>query len=161
MQRKLRVGVLGATGMVGQRFIQILHNHPWFDVKVLAASPNSKGKTYEEAMAGRWLLDEPIPENLKNVVVDDVNDVKGISDSVDFVFSAVNMTKDEIKAIEEQYAKAETPVVSNNSAHRWTPDVPMIIPEINPEHAEVIAFQKKRLGTSRKLLQCARKAPGF
>lgn len=149
MQKKFRVGVLGATGMVGQRFIQILHNHPWFDVKVIAASPKSKGKTYEEAMAGRWLLDEPIPENVKSLVVDDVNDVKGIADNVDFVFSAVNMTKDEIKAIEEEYAKSETPVVSNNSAHRWTPDVPMIVPEINPEHAEVIAFQKKRLGTSR------------
>ncbi|MBQ7154142.1 MAG: aspartate-semialdehyde dehydrogenase [Synergistaceae bacterium] len=149
MQNKLRVGVLGATGMVGQRFIQILHNHPWFDVKVIAASPNSKGKTYEEAMAGRWLLDEPLPANIKNMVLDDVNDVKGIADNVDFVFSAVNMTKEEIKAIEEEYAKTETPVVSNNSAHRWTPDVPMIIPEINPEHAEVIAFQRKRLGTSR------------
>ena len=149
MQKKLRVGVLGATGMVGQRFIQILHNHPWFDVQVLAASPNSKGKTYAEAVSGRWLLDEPIPENVKGLVLHDVNDVKGIADSVDFVFSAVNMTKDEIKAIEEDYARTETPVVSNNSAHRWTPDVPMIIPEINPEHAEVIKFQKKRLGTTR------------
>ena len=132
MQNKLRVAVLGATGMVGQRFIQILHNHKWFDVKVIAASPNSKGKTYEEAMQGRWLLDEPIPDNIKNMVLDDVNDVQGIAGNVDFVFSAVNMTKDEIKAIEEAYAKTETPVVSNNSAHRWTPDVPMIIPEINP-----------------------------
>lgn len=149
MQNKLRVGVLGATGMVGQRFIQILHNHPWFDVKVIAASPNSKGKTYEEAMSGRWLLDEPLPHNIKNMVLRDVNEVKRIADDVDFVFSAVNMTKDEIKAIEEDYAKTETPVVSNNSAHRWTPDVPMIVPEINPEHAEVIASQKKRLGTSR------------
>ena len=149
MQKKLRVGVLGATGMVGQRFIQILHNHEWFDIKVIAASPNSKGKTYAEAVEGRWLLDEAIPENVKNMKLHDVTDVKGIADEVDFVFSAVNMTKDEIKAIEEEYAKTETPVVSNNSAHRWTPDVPMIIPEINPEHAEIINAQKKRLGTKR------------
>ena len=149
LQKKFNVGVLGATGMVGQRFIQILHNHPWFNVKVIAASPNSKGKTYAEAMSGRWLLDEPIPENVKGLVLRDVNDVNGVSDDVDFVFSAVNLTKDEIKAIEEEYAKTETPVVSNNSAHRWTPDVPMIIPEINPEHAEIIPIQRKRLGTSR------------
>ena len=149
MQKKLSVGVLGATGMVGQRFIQILHNHPWFDVKVIAASPNSKGKTYAEAMTGRWLLDEPIPENVKGLVLRDVNDVKSVADDVDFVFSAVNLTKDEIKKIEEDYARTETPVVSNNSAHRWTPDVPMIVPEINPDHAEIIPFQKKRLGTSR------------
>ncbi|MBQ3403363.1 MAG: aspartate-semialdehyde dehydrogenase [Synergistaceae bacterium] len=149
MQKKFNVGVLGATGMVGQRFIQILHNHPWFNVKVIAASPNSKGKTYAEAMSGRWLLDEPIPENVKGLVLRDVNDVNGVSDDVDFVFSAVNLTKDEIKAIEEEYAKTETPVVSNNSAHRWTTDVPMIIPEINPEHAEIIPIQRKRLGTSR------------
>lgn len=135
--------------MVGQRFIQILHNHDWFDVKILAASPNSKGKTYAEAVAGRWLLDEPIPDNVKNLVMHDVNDVNAIADNVDFVFSAVNMTKDEIKAIEEAYSRTETPVVSNNSAHRWTPDVPMIIPEINPEHAQVIEYQRKRLGTSR------------
>ena len=149
MSKKLRVGVLGATGMVGQRFIQILHNHPWFDVQVIAASPANKGKTYEEAMTGRWLLDEAIPVEIGKMTLDDVNDVKAIADKVDFVFSAVNMTKDEIKAIEEEYAKSETPVVSNNSAHRWTPDVPMIIPEINAAHAKVIEFQKKRLGTSR------------
>ncbi|MBQ3455345.1 MAG: aspartate-semialdehyde dehydrogenase, partial [Synergistaceae bacterium] len=149
MQKKLSVGVLGATGMVGQRFIQILHNHAWFDVKVIAASPNSKGKTYAEAMQGRWLLDEPIPENVKGLVLRDVNDVKSVADDVDFVFSAVNLTKDEIKKIEEDYARTETPVVSNNSAHRWTPDVPMIVPEINPEHAEIIPVQRKRLGTSR------------
>ena len=149
LNNKLRVAVLGATGMVGQRFIQILHNHDWFDVKILAASPNSKGKTYAEAVAGRWLLDEPIPDNVKNLVMHDVNDVNAIADNVDFVFSAVNMTKDEIKAIEEAYSRTETPVVSNNSAHRWTPDVPMIIPEINPEHAQVIEYQRKRLGTSR------------
>ena len=149
MQKKLRVGVLGATGMVGQRFIQILHNHPWFDIRVLAASPKSAGKTYEEAVSGRWLLDEAVPENVKNLVIHNVNDVKAIADEVDFVFSAVDMTKEEIRAIEDDYAKTETPVVSNNSAHRWTPDVPMIIPEINPEHAEIISVQRKRLGTSR------------
>ena len=149
MQKKLRVGVLGATGMVGQRFIQILGNHSWFDVKVIAASPNSKGKTYGEAVAGRWLLDEAIPENIKGLVLRDVNEVEGISRDVDFVFSAVSLSKDEIKKIEEDYAKTETPVVSNNSAHRWTPDVPMIIPEINPQHSDIIASQRKRLGTSR------------
>lgn len=149
LQKKLSVGVLGATGMVGQRFIQILHNHPWFDIKVIAASPANEGRTYEEAVTGRWLLDESIPENVKNLKLHSVNDVKGIADEVDFVFSAVNLTKEEIKAIEEDYAKTETPVVSNNSAHRWTPDVPMIIPEINPEHAEIIHAQRKRLGTSK------------
>lgn len=149
LQKKLSVGILGATGMVGQRFIQILHNHPWFDIKVIAASPSSEGKTYEEAVKGRWLLDEVIPENIKSMKLHNVNNVKAISESVDFVFSAVNLTKDEIKAIEEEYAKTETPVVSNNSAHRWTPDVPMIIPEINPEHAEIIHAQRKRLGISR------------
>ena len=149
LQKKLSVGVLGATGMVGQRFIQILHNHPWFDIKVIAASPANEGKTYEEAVKGRWLLDEAIPENVKNLKLHSVNDVKGIAGEVDFVFSAVNLTKEEIKAIEEDYAKTETPVVSNNSAHRWTPDVPMIIPEINPEHAEIIHAQRKRLGTKR------------
>ena len=149
LQKKLSVGVLGATGMVGQRFIQILHNHPWFDIKVIAASPKSEGRTYEEAVTGRWLLDEAIPENVKNLKLHSVNDVKGIAGEVDFVFSAVNLTKEEIKAIEEDYAKTETPVVSNNSAHRWTPDVPMIIPEINPEHAEIIHAQRKRLGTSK------------
>ncbi len=147
--KKYNVGILGATGMVGQRFIQILHNHAWFNIVELAASPNSAGKSYAEAMEGRWLLDEPIPENVKNMKLKDVNNIKDISGNVDFVFSAVNLPKDEIKKIEEAYAKNETPVVSNNSAHRWTPDVPMIIPEINPEHAEVIEFQKKRLGTSR------------
>ena len=147
--KKYNVGILGATGMVGQRFIQILHNHAWFNIVELAASPNSAGKSYAEAMEGRWLLDEPIPDNVKNVKLKDVNNIKAISENVDFVFSAVNLPKEEIKKIEEAYAKSEIPVVSNNSAHRWTPDVPMIIPEINPEHAEVIEFQKKRLGTSR------------
>ena len=149
MTQKLRVGVLGATGMVGQRFIQILHNHPWFDIQVIAASPNSKVKTYQEAMQGRWLLDEPVPENVKDMKLKDVNNINEIAKNVDFVFSAVNLSKDEIKKIEEDYARHEIPVVSNNSAHRWTPDVPMIIPEINPEHAEIINAHKKRLGTSK------------
>ena len=149
MEKKLNVGILGATGMVGQRFAILLENHPWFHVTTLAASKNSAGRTYEEAVGSRWKMDRPIPEALKGIVLKDVSDVEGVSRDVDFVFSAVNMTKDEIRAIEEEYARHEIPVVSNNSAHRWTPDVPMIIPEINPEHAEVIAFQKKRLGTSR------------
>ena len=146
---KLRVGVLGGTGMVGQRFIQILENHPWFEVAEIAASPRSAGHTYGEAVDGRWKLDGEVPENVKNIVIRDINDVKAVADNVDFVLSAVNMSKDEIKKIEEEYAKTETPVVSNNSAHRWTPDVPMIIPEINPEHTAVIEYQKKRLGTQR------------
>lgn len=146
---KFRVGVLGGTGMVGQRFIQILENHPWFEVAQIAASPRSAGKTYGEAVEGRWKLDGEVPEDVKNIVIRDINDVKAVSENVDFVLSAVNMSKDEIRKIEEEYAKTETPVVSNNSAHRWTPDVPMIIPEINPEHAAVIEYQRKRLGTQR------------
>ena len=149
MEQKLRVGILGATGMVGQRFISLLENHPWFEVVTLAASPRSAGKTYEEAVGGRWKMDTPMPEAVKKLVVMNVNDVEHVASTVDFVFSAVDMSKDEIKAIEEAYAKTETPVVSNNSAHRWTPDVPMVVPEINPEHFEVIEFQKKRLGTKR------------
>ena len=149
MSSKLRVGILGATGMVGQRFISLLENHPWFEVVTLAASPRSAGKTYEEAVGGRWKMDTPMPEAVKKLVVMNVNDVEHVASTVDFVFSAVDMSKDEIKAIEEAYAKTETPVVSNNSAHRWTPDVPMVVPEINPEHFDVIEFQKKRLGTKR------------
>ena len=147
--KKLRVGVLGGTGMVGQRFIQVLDNHPWFEVAEIAASSQSAGKTYAEAVEGRWLLEKEIPESVKKIVVRDINEIRTITDNVDFVLSAVNMSKDEIKKIEEDYARTETPVVSNNSAHRWTPDVPMIIPEINPEHADVIEYQKKRLGTKR------------
>ncbi len=146
---KLRVGILGGTGMVGQRFISLLENHPWFEVVTIAASPRSAGKTYEEAVGGRWKMTTPMPERVKKIIVLNVNDVEGVSAGVDFVFSAVDMTKDEIKAIEEAYAKAETPVVSNNSAHRWTPDVPMVVPELNPEHLEVIEAQRKRLGTKR------------
>ncbi|MBQ3515660.1 MAG: aspartate-semialdehyde dehydrogenase [Lachnospiraceae bacterium] len=149
MSDKLRVGILGGTGMVGQRFISLLENHPWFEVVLIAASPRSAGKTYEEAVGGRWKMTTPMPEAVKNLVVLDVNEIEKIAAEVDFVFSAVDMTKDEIKAIEEAYAKAEVPVVSNNSAHRWTPDVPMVVPEINPDHMNVIEFQKKRLGTKR------------
>lgn len=149
MDKKLRVGILGGTGMVGQRFISLLENHPWFEVTTIAASPRSAGKTYEEAIGGRWKMTTPMPEAVKKIIVQDVSDVKNVASSVDFVFSAVDMTKDEIKKIEEEYAKTETPVVSNNSAHRWTPDVPMVVPELNPEHLEVIESQKKRLGTTR------------
>ncbi len=149
MKEKLKVGILGGTGMVGQRFVDLLAEHPWYEIKTIAASPRSAGKTYEEAVGGRWKMDRPIPEAAKNLVVKDVGDVEAVAADVDFVFSAVDMSKDEIKRIEEDYAKTETPVVSNNSAHRWTPDVPMMIPEINPQHAEVIEFQKKRLATNR------------
>lgn len=149
MSQKLRAGILGGTGMVGQRFIALLEDHPWFEVTTIAASPRSAGKKYEEAVGGRWKMDTPMPEAVKNLVVMNVNDVEAVASQVDFVFSAVDMSKDEIKAIEEAYAKTETPVVSNNSAHRWTPDVPMVVPEINPEHMKVIDFQKKRLGTTR------------
>ena len=149
MSDKLKVGILGATGMVGQRFISLLENHPWFEVVTVAASPRSAGKTYEEAVGDRWKMDTPMPEAVKKLVVYNVNEVEKVAATVDFVFSAVDMTKEEIKAIEEAYAKTETPVVSNNSAHRWTPDVPMMVPEINADHAEVIEFQKKRLGTER------------
>ena len=149
MSQKLRVGILGATGMVGQRFISLLENHPWFEVVTLAASPRSAGKTYEEAVGGRWKMDTPMPEAVKKIVVMNVNEIEKVASSVDFVFSAVDMSKEEIKKIEEEYAKTETPVVSNNSAHRWTPDVPMVVPELNPEHLEVIESQKKRLGTTR------------
>ncbi len=147
MEKKLKVGVLGATGMVGQRFISLLENHPWFELVCVAASPRSAGKTYEEAVGGRWKMTSPMPENVKKLVVMNVNEVEKVASEVDFVFSAVDMTKEEIKKIEEDYARTETPVVSNNSAHRWTPDVPMIIPEINPEHAKIIEAQRKRLGT--------------
>lgn len=149
MSDKLKVGILGATGMVGQRFISLLENHPWFEVVTVAASPRSAGKTYEKAVGDRWKMDTPMPEAVKKLIVHNVNEVEEVASTVDFVFSAVDMSKDEIKAIEDAYAKTETPVVSNNSAHRWTPDVPMVVPEINPEHMKVIEFQKKRLGTTR------------
>jgi len=149
MSEKLKVGILGGTGMVGQRFISLLENHPWFEVTTIAASPRSAGKTYEEAVGDRWKMDTPMPEAVKKIVVKDVTDVANVAAEVDFCFSAVDMTKEEIKAIEEEYAKTETPVVSNNSAHRWTKDVPMIIPEINSDHTDLIEAQKKRLGTTR------------
>ena len=149
MEKKLRVGILGATGMVGQRFIALLENHPWFEVVTVAASPRSAGKTYLEAVGGRWKMDTPMPEAVKDLVVLNVNEVEKVASTVDFVFSAVDMTKEEIKAIEEAYAKTETPVVSNNRAHRWTPDVPMVVPEINADHFDVIKDQKKRLGTEK------------
>lgn len=146
---KYNVGILGATGMVGQRFVTLLANHPWFNIAVLAASPRSAGKTYEEAVGDKWKLEESMPENVRKMIVMDVSCVKDVAAKVDFVFSAVDMKKEEIKAIEEEYAKAEVPVVSNNSAHRWTPDVPMVIPEINADHYKIIEAQKKRLGTKR------------
>ena len=150
MDQKLKVGVLGATGMVGQRFITLLENHPWFEVTVVAASSRSAGKLYEEVVGNRWKLDVPTPEYVKKMTVMDMDaDMDEIASKVDFVLCAVDMPKDEIKALEERYAKTETSVVSNNSANRWTPDVPMVVPEINPEHLEVIESQKKRLGTKR------------
>lgn len=149
LDKKLQVGILGGTGMVGQRFISLLEDHPWFEVTTIAASARSKGKTYEEAVDGRWKMTTPIPEAVKNIEVMDVSDINAVSGKVDFVFSAVDMSKDEIRAIEEAYARTETPVVSNNSAHRWTPDVPMVIPEINDGHYDVIEYQKRRLGTNR------------
>lgn len=149
MDKKLRAGILGGTGMVGQRFISLLETHPWFEVSVIAASPRSAGKRYEDAVNGRWKMQTPMPEGVKDIIVKDAGDVKSVASEADFVFSAVDMSKDEIKKIEEKYAKAETPVVSNNSAHRWTPDVPMVVPELNPQHLDVIGSQKKRLGTTR------------
>ena len=146
---KLKVGILGGTGMVGQRFISLLEDHPWFEVTTIAASPRSKGKTYLEAVGDRWKMTTPMPEKVKNIIVNDVTDVENVAKEVDFCFSAVDMTKEEIKAIEEAYAKTETPVVSNNSAHRWTKDVPMIVPEINASHSELIKTQMERLGTKR------------
>lgn len=149
MEKKLKVGVLGGTGMVGQRFISLLENHPWYEVVAIAASPRSAGLTYEEAVGNRWKMAKPMPEAVKKLVVMNVNEVEKVASEVDFVFSAVDMSKDEIRAIEDAYAKTETPVVSNNSAHRWTPDVPMVVPEINPEHFAVIEHQRERLGTKR------------
>ncbi len=149
MKRKLRVGILGATGMVGQRFIALLENHPWYEVTTVAASARSAGKTYEESVGGRWKMTTPMPEGVKKLVVMNVNEVEKVAADVDFVFSAVDMTKEEIREIEDAYAKTETPVVSNNSAHRWTKDVPMVIPEVNPEHFAVIEAQRKRLGTTK------------
>ena len=148
--KKYNVGIIGATGMVGQRFSLLLENHPWFNVVALAASPRSAGKKYEEAVGKKWAMTSPIPAKMKDMIVMDATaDIEKIASMVDFVFCAVDMKKDEIKALEERYAKAECPVVSNNSAHRGTPDVPMVVPEINPEHIEIIKAQRERLGTKR------------
>ena len=148
--KKYNVGIIGATGMVGQRFALLLHDHPWFNVTALAASSNSADKTYKEAIGSRWAMKEPIPEALKDMtVLDAERDIDKIAGLVDFCFCAVNMKKDEIKALEESYAKHECPIVSNNSAHRFTPDVPMVIPEINSDHIAVIDSQRRRLGTKR------------
>ncbi|MCX7842649.1 MAG: aspartate-semialdehyde dehydrogenase [Clostridia bacterium] len=149
MNKKLKAGVLGGTGMVGQRFITLLDNHPWFEVVSVAASERSAGRTYEEAVGGRWKIDVPMPESVKGIMVRNVMDISKVADEVDMVFCAVDMKKEEIKELEEKYARAEIPVISNNSAHRWTEDVPMIIPEVNPGHAAIIEKQKQRLGTSK------------
>ena len=147
--KKYTVGVVGATGMVGQRFVTLLENHPWFQLSVVAASARSAGKTYEEAVGPRWAMTVPMPESVKKMMVLDASKVEEVASQVDFIFCAVNMPKDEIKALEEAYAKAECPVVSNNSAHRFTPDVPMVVPELNAAHTAVIESQRKRLGTKR------------
>lgn len=147
--KKYRVGIIGATGMVGQRFAVLLENHPWFSVTALAASARSAGKTYKEAVGNRWRIEKPMPESMADMVIQDASNVAEMAAKVDFVFCAVDMPKDEIRALEESYAKAECPVISNNSAHRGTKDVPMVIPEINADHIEVIADQRKRLGTKR------------
>ena len=150
---KFQVGVIGGTGMVGQRFITLLEDHPWFELKLIAASPRSAGKPYREAVEGRWAMAKPIPAKAAGMIVMDAEgDAEKIAGQVDFVFSAVDMKKEEIQALEERYARLECPVVSNNSAHRWTPDVPMVIPEINPEHIQVIGAQRKRLGVRRGLI---------
>ena len=147
--KKLRAGIVGATGMVGQRFITLLADHPYFEISALAASARSAGRTYAEAVGSRWLLEEPMPDCVKDMKVLDAAKIEDVKPLVDFVFCAVNMPKDEIKALEEAYARSEIPVVSNNSANRWTPDVPMLIPEINHAHTAVIEAQKKRLGTEK------------
>jgi aspartate-semialdehyde dehydrogenase len=148
-QKKFKVGIIGATGMVGQRFALLLENHPWFEVKVLAASARSAGKKYGDVVEGRWHMTKDLPEKYKDMVIVDAENVEEVASQVDFCFCAVNMKKDEIKALEERYAKAECPIVSNNSAHRFTPDVPMVIPEINADHIKIIDEQRKRLGTKR------------
>ena len=149
MNDKLKVSIVGGTGMVGQRFVTLLENHPYFEIIGIAASKNSAGKTYEEAVKSKWKMSTPIPEAIKKIIVKDAADVASVASEVDFIFCAVDMKKEEIKALEYAYAKSETPVVSNNSAHRWTEDVPMVIPEINDSHLDIIAAQRKRLGTTR------------
>ena len=148
--KQFNVGIIGATGMVGQRFATLLENHPWFHVKVLAASPRSAGRTYKEAVGARWCMQKPMPKAMEDMIIKDATaDIEAIAKEVDFVFCAVDMKKDEIRALEEAYAKAECPVISNNSAHRFTKDVPMIVPELNADHAAIIPAQRKRLGTKR------------
>lgn len=147
--KKYNVGIVGATGMVGQRFAILLENHPWFNVVALAASSRSAGKAYKDAVGAKWCMDVEIPASMADVIVKDAADIEDVTKDVDFVFCAVDMKKDEIKALEEAYAKAECPVISNNSAHRFTADVPMIVPELNNDHAEIIPSQRKRLGTKR------------
>ena len=147
--KKYKVGIIGATGMVGQRFTLLLENHPWFEVTVLAASKRSAGKTYGETVEGRWHMTTPLPEKYKDMVIVDAENVEEVASQVDFCFCAVNMKKDEIRDLEDRYAKAECPIVSNNSAHRFTDDVPMVIPEINADHIKIIDAQRKRLGTKR------------
>ena len=147
--KKFKVGIVGATGMVGQRFVTLLNDHPWFDIAMLSASQRSAGKTYKDAVGSRWAMDTPMPEDVAGMTVLDASDIDAAKDKVDFVFCAVDMDKAAIRKLEEEYAKAEIPVVSNNSAHRGTPDVPMMIPEVNAEHAQIIESQRKRLGTKR------------
>ncbi|MBR2453447.1 MAG: aspartate-semialdehyde dehydrogenase, partial [Clostridia bacterium] len=149
MMQKLKVGIIGATGMVGQRFIMLLHDHPYFEIKALVAGPRSAGRKYSEAVEGRWKMTSECPEWIMNMEVISSEDVEKVGSLVDFVFCAVNMSKDETRSLEEKYANAEIPVVSNNSANSWTPDVPMVIPEVNDAHLEVIEAQRKRLGTKR------------
>lgn len=150
MNKKYNVGIVGATGMVGQRFATLLADHPWFNVVCLAASSRSAGKPYSEAVGKKWCMDAEIPENLKSIIVMDATaDIEKITSMVDFVFCAVDMKKDEIKKLEEEYAKHECPVVSNNSAHRFTADVPMVVPELNAQHIHIIPKQRERLGTKR------------
>ena len=149
MEKSIRVGILGATGMVGQRFVTLMEKHPWFTVTAVAASSRSAGKSYAKSVEGRWKMETPMPEYVKDMPVLSIDEVETIAENVDFVFCALNMPKDQIREIEERYARAEVPVVSNNSAHRWTPDVPMVVPEINDTHFEVIHDQKKRLGTEK------------
>lgn len=147
--KSYRVGIIGATGMVGQRFVNLLANHPWFHITCLSASSNSAGKSYKDAVSGRWTQDSPVPGSVEDMPVLDAFDISAIKDKVDFVFCAINLDKEQTKKLEEEYAKAEIPVISNNSAHRNTPDVPMLIPEVNPSHIDIIPAQRKRLGTKR------------
>jgi aspartate-semialdehyde dehydrogenase len=150
--KRMKVGVIGGTGMVGQNYIRLLRNHPWFEVTYVAASPRSAGKTYAEAVSGRWLMPEPAPEQIEDLVVQDANLVQSAKGKCELVFSAIEADKDTVRRLEEEYAKIGIPVVSNNSAHRSTPDVPMMIPEVNPGHTELIRFQRKQRGWEKGLI---------